>query len=193
MQKQTSIKRLLTIPALALALAGGVAAPAQAQIPALLPYIGTVEPLEPMAIDGIWRIREIDKLIVIDRGHGYAVEGWVHALIWRVMPRHIVLDDLRELGDGRIAGRDLPLMAAVTMVPIDDYTIRVTAHGLIPVTYHLELVEPGSGLQPGSSEEAFDPADSGNGDWYSSDDTPGDTGAAPNDSDESWFPAEPDS
>lgn len=178
MQRVLGLKRLLVAPALALALAGGAAAPAQAQIPGLLPSIEDVTPLDPLPIDGTWRIRENNELIVIDRGHAYAVDGWVHALIFKIMPRQVVMADLMERADGTIEGRDLPLMAPITVIPIDDYTLQVTAHGLVPITYHLELVEPGGALEL----EASDQDDS----WASSDDRQDDS------TEESWFPADDD-
>ncbi|GAA4035701.1 hypothetical protein GCM10022213_01140 [Parerythrobacter jejuensis] len=182
MQPNNRFKKLLMAPLLAVALTGGAAAPAQAQIPSALPYIGQKEPQDPLPIDGTWRIRENNELIIIDRGHAYAVDGWVHTVIFRIMPRQVVMADLRERADGTIEGRDLPLMAPITMIPIDDYTLQVTARGLIPITYHLELVEAGEVLQP----EAPDQDDS----WFSSDDSRDDRR---NESkDESWFPADED-
>lgn len=186
MTKNTRLKRFLLAPMLAVACTGGIAAPAQAQIPGLLPSIEDVTPLDPLPIDGTWRIREIDQLIVIDRGHAYAVQGWTHALIFKILPGQVVLADLRENHDGSIEGRDLPLMAPVTIIPVDDFTLRVTAQGLVPVTYHLELVDPYGAIAPGGPDD---------GDaWFREDSSDGEgRDSSGNDrGDESWFPADED-
>lgn len=137
MQKVSGVRKLFAAPMLALALAGGVAAPAQAQIPGLLPSIDDVTPLDPLPIDGTWRIREINQLIVIGDGHAYAVDGWTHALIFKIMPRQVVIRDLRETEDGTYVGDDLPLMSKVELKPMRDGTLRARTRGLIPATYTL--------------------------------------------------------
>ena len=178
MQKELGLKRFLVAPTLAFALASGAVAPAQAQIPGLLPSIEDVTPLDPLPIDGTWRIREINELIVIDSGHAYAVDGWIHALVFKIMPGHVVLSDLQERGDGTISGQDLPLMAPITLSPVDDYTVRATVHGLIPVTYHLDLVGPNGAFIPDRQSEDESP--------FPADD------ALTGDEDESWFAAKSD-
>ena len=157
-------RKLVMAPALALAASTFMVAPAQAQIPGLLPSIEDVTPLAPLAIDGMWRIREIDELIVVDSGHAYAVDGWTHALIFQIMPGQVVLTDLLEEADGTVTGRDLPLMAAVTLEPIDDMTIRATVHGLVPVVYHLDRADPDTGYEPPERDLLED-----GGSWFPAD------------------------
>ena len=142
MRISLSSSRLLPCAALAATLMGGVAAPAQAQIPGLLPSIEEVVPGAPLPIDGIWRIREIDALIQIQNGHASAVDGWTHAFAFQIMPDQVVIRNLTETGDGRFIGDDLPLMSKVTLTPADDGTLRARTKGLIPASYTLEPVSP---------------------------------------------------
>lgn len=101
----------LGFAAAALAL-GSLAAPApvEAQIHALLPTIDEMEQLEPLPIEGVWQIREIGKRIVIEGGHAYAEDSWVHMLLFRIEPDQVVITNIRELPNGDFIGRDLPLM-----------------------------------------------------------------------------------
>lgn len=137
--------RAAMAPALAIALSCSVTAPAQAQIPGLLPSIDEIAPLDPLPIDGVWEIREIRERIVIDSGHAYAVDGWTHALIFRIMPRQVVIRDLRETDDGSYVGDDLPLMSKVELTPMPDGTLRARTRGLIPATYTLVPVDGDDG------------------------------------------------
>ena len=96
-------KRLGLAAAGALALVSfGAPAPAEAQMRALLPTIDQVEPLEQLPIDGVWEIREIRKRIIIDSGHAYAVDSWVHMMLFRIEPDQVVMKNIRELADGDI-------------------------------------------------------------------------------------------
>jgi len=128
----------------------GAPAPASAQVRALLPTIDEVEPLDPLPIDGVWEIREIGKRIVIESGHGYAEDGWVHMLLFRIEPEQVVIKNIRETADGSFVAQDLPLLARVTFEWVDEDTLRGRTNGLIPVTYHLDQVgDFGSDIRPG--------------------------------------------
>lgn len=139
-------KRFTFAAAAALAL-GSAAAPASAQVRALLPTIDQVAPLDPLPIDGTWEIREIKERIVIERGHAYAEDGWVHVMLFQIEPEQVVLQNIRELADGDFIAQDLPLMSAVKLEWINEDTLRARTDAPIPVTYHLERVSrrPGSG------------------------------------------------
>ncbi|MDJ0641912.1 MAG: hypothetical protein QNJ15_03765 [Erythrobacter sp.] len=148
-------KRLSFAAATALAL-GSVSTPsvASAQMRALLPTIDEVEPLEALPIDGVWEIREIRERIVIESGHGYAEDGWVHMLLFRIEPEQVVLKNIRELADGGFVADDLPQLANVTFEWVDDDTLQGRTNGLIPVTYHLDRVaEFESDFETGPSPE----------------------------------------
>jgi len=139
-------KRLGLSAAAALALAG-LGAPASAQMRALLPTIEEVEPRGALPIDGVWEIRELGKRIVITDGHAYAEDSWVHMMLFRIEPRQVVIQNIRERGDGSYIAQDLPLMAQVRLEWLGQDTLRASTEGLIPVTYHLEMVSSGG---PGS-------------------------------------------
>ena len=118
MRISLSSSRLLLGAALAATLMGGVAAPAQAQIPGLLPSIEEVVPGAPLPI------------------------GWTHAFAFQIMPDQVVIRNLTETDDGRFIGDDLPLMSNVTLTPADDGTLRARTKGLIPASYTLEPFSP---------------------------------------------------
>lgn len=143
-------KRLGLAAAAALTLGTlGTPTVASAQVRALLPTIDQVEPLEALPIDGVWEIREIRKRIVIERGHGYAEDGWVHMFVFQIEPEQVVIKNIRELADGDFVAEDLPLMTRVTFEWIDEDTLRGRTSGLIPITYHLDRVADfGSGFEP---------------------------------------------
>lgn len=164
--------KLAIAPALAaLALAGAAApAPAQAQVPGVLPYIDNVTPRDDLPIDGVWRIRENNELIVIERGHAYALDGWIHAFVFQIMPRQVVIRNLSETPDGTFTGDDLPLMSRVELTPMDDGTLRARTSGLIPVIYNLEPADDprGDDWAPGPDPDP-DPIedDEDDDDWVS--------------------------
>ena len=135
-------KHLGLVAAAALAL-GSASAPATAQVRAILPTIDEVAPLDPLPIDGVWEIREINERIVIENGHAYAEDGWVHLMLFEIEPQQVVIKNIRELADGDFVAQDLPLMASVTMSWTGRDTLRARTDGLIPVTYHLERISGG--------------------------------------------------
>jgi hypothetical protein len=135
-------KRLSLMAAAALAL-GSVSAPATAQVRAILPTIDQVVPLDPLPIDGVWEIREINERIVIENGHAYAEDGWVHLMLFEIEPEQVVIKNIRELADGDFVAQDLPLMASIKMSWLGRDTLRARTDGLIPATYHLERVSGG--------------------------------------------------
>ncbi|MGB3472442.1 MAG: hypothetical protein WBA51_16630 [Erythrobacter sp.] len=90
-------------------------APASAQVPAFLPNKEAVAQTEPMEIDGDWRVNTINKVIRIERGRAYAVEGWTHAFILRVQPDMVTIRNIQQTGDDEYVGDDLPMMGRVTL------------------------------------------------------------------------------
>lgn len=135
-------KRLSFAAAAALAVGNlGTPSVASAQMRALLPTIDEVEPLEALSIDGVWEIREIRERVVIEDGHAYAEDGWVHMLLFQIEPEQVVLQNIRELADGDFVADDLPLMASVTFERIGEDSLRGRTNGPIPVTYHLDRVD----------------------------------------------------
>ncbi len=119
--------------------------PAHAQIPAALPNKEAVPAGEPMAIDGDWRVNTIGKVIRIDRGRAYAVEGWTHAILFKVQPDMVTIRNISQTGDNEYVGDDLPLMGRVTLKAVSDDRIEASVPGLFgPVRYTLTRVSGGN-------------------------------------------------
>ncbi|MBE5075029.1 hypothetical protein IM511_12100 [Erythrobacteraceae bacterium E2-1 Yellow Sea] len=140
-------QRLVTLAAATL-LAGTALVPAQpasAQIPALLPDKDTVEQTEAMEIDGDWRVNTINKVIRIERGRAYAVEGWTHAFLLKVQPDMVTIRNIRQVDAETYVGDDLPMMGQVTMKVVSPDRIEASVPGLFgPARYVLSRVA-GSG------------------------------------------------
>jgi hypothetical protein len=62
-----------------------------------------------MAIDGLWSVSSIDKIVRIDRGRIYAVEGWNHLFVLKIKPGMVVIHPFIETAPGMYEGDDLPL------------------------------------------------------------------------------------
>ncbi|WP_298302108.1 caspase family protein [uncultured Erythrobacter sp.] len=63
----------------------------------------------PLPIDGVWRISTNDKRLRIERGRAFAVDGWNHALLFRVEPEQVTMTDMRREAAGSYLGRDILL------------------------------------------------------------------------------------
>ena len=115
--------------------------PAHAQIPAFLPNKEAVPAGEPMEIDGDWRVNTIDKVIRIDRGRAYAVEGWTHAFVLNVQPDMVTIRNIQQTADGEYVGDDLPMMGKVTLRHVSHDRIEASVPGLFgPARYTLTRV-----------------------------------------------------
>ncbi len=132
----------IRMPALFLAAALAVAssAPADAQVPAQLPYVGAVEPSAPLQIDGMYVIREINKRVVIENGYAYAVEGWNHALLWQIMPDQIYVRDITPLPDGSYVSQNLTMNGQMTFEPKRNGTLVATMRSGWPGKWHYDPV-----------------------------------------------------
>jgi len=62
-----------------------------------------------LPIDGVWRISTNDKRLRIERGRAFAVDGWNHALLFRVEPEQVTMTDVRREAPGTYLGRDILL------------------------------------------------------------------------------------
>ncbi|MEP2990576.1 MAG: hypothetical protein ABJN65_15050 [Parasphingorhabdus sp.] len=141
-----NVRTVMSAALLALATTSAVIAPlpnqsAQAQIPGLLPRADQVAVAEPLAIDGVWQIRELGKHIVVEAGRAYALESWVHAFVFEIQPDMVVLRNFQQKAPNVYVADDLPLMGRANMVVEEDGSITATVAGLVPVTYHLDPVE----------------------------------------------------
>ena len=128
------------------------AEPASAQIPALLPDKDAVAQAEAMDIDGDWRVNTINKVIRIERGRAYAVEGWTHAFVLRVRPDMVTIRNIRQIDAETYVGDDLPMMGQVTMQVVSPDRIEASVPGLFgPARYVLTRV---AGSSSGAADEA---------------------------------------
>ena len=122
----------------------GASEPVNAQIPAFLPNKDAVPATDPMAIDGDWRVNTIGKVIRIDSGRAYAVDGWTHALVLQVQPDMVTIQNIQQTGDTEYVGDDLPLMGKVTLRHVAPDRIEASVPGLFgPIRYTLTRVAGG--------------------------------------------------
>ena len=94
-----------------------------------------------MEIDGDWRVDTIDKVIRIDRGRAYAVEGWTHAFVLQVQPDMVTIRNIQQTNDDEYVGDDLPMMGRVTLRHVSHDRIEASVPGLLgPARYTLSRV-----------------------------------------------------
>ena len=124
--------------------------PVSAQIPAFLPNKTSVPAGEAMEIDGDWRVNTINKVIRIEGGRAYAVEGWTHAFVLRVQPDMVTIRNIRRVDDTTIVGDALPMMGQVTMNLGPPDRIEASVPGLFgPARYTLTRVAPAATFAAG--------------------------------------------
>jgi len=99
------------------------------QIGAFLPSVVDVPPGDPLVIDGLWKISANDKLIRIDRGRAYAIDGWVHLFVLKIQPGMVVLRHLKEAKEGTYTGEDLPLAGPLQATLTGDRILDVKVAG----------------------------------------------------------------
>ncbi len=90
-----------------------IGTPAQAQMRALLPMVEEVEQGAATDADGTYVVSTIDKRITIENGRAYVVDPWTHALILKVEPGMVTLQNFRQTGPDRFEADDLPMMGKV--------------------------------------------------------------------------------
>lgn len=107
-------------------------------INAFLPSRYDVDMADPLPIDGIWTVSTLKKRIRIEKGRAYALDGWTHALVLKVLPDMVVMRDIERTGPGKYAAQDLPLTARAKMTLRSDGNIDVHAETFpFPVKYVL--------------------------------------------------------
>ena len=95
---------------------------------AALPNRYAVDLADKLPIDGIWRISTNDKRLRIERGRAFAVDGWNHALLFKVKPDQVTMTNMREVQPGRYQGRDILLNgdARLTLREDGDLDVKVS-------------------------------------------------------------------
>lgn len=115
-----------------------MAAAGMPQMQAFLPNKAAVPATTEMPIDGVWTVSSIGKKIEIDRGRAYAVDPWLHMFSLKVQPGMVVMQNIRQTGDGAYVADDLPLMGKATLVDNGSGGISVTVQGALgPASYQL--------------------------------------------------------
>lgn len=109
---------------------------------AALPDRYAVDLAEPLAIDGIWRISTNNKRLRIERGRAFAVDGWNHALLFKVKPDQVTTINLREAEPGRWLGRDILLNGDTELALREDGDLDVTV-ALFPFPARFKLLREG--------------------------------------------------
>lgn len=109
---------------------------------AALPNRYAVDLGEPLPIDGIWRISTNDKRLRIERGRAFAVDGWNHAVVFKVKPEQVTMVNVREAEPGRWLGRDILLNGDAEMTLRKDGNLDVTVK-LFPFPAKFQLIRQG--------------------------------------------------
>lgn len=107
------------------------------QTGAFLPNKSAVAPGPRMDIDGTYTISTLGKRITIDRGRGYAVDGWTHALTLKIRPDMVTMRNIVQIDNTTYAGDDLPLLGKATLKVQPDGSIATVVAGMIPYRYTL--------------------------------------------------------
>ena len=108
------------------------------EVGAFLPSVVEVRPSEPMIIDGLWKISSINKMIRIDRGRAYAIDGWTHLFILKIKPGMVVIQNISKTDEGFYSGDDLPLSGPFKARLTGDRLLDVTVAGALgEVRYQL--------------------------------------------------------
>ncbi|MBA53813.1 MAG: hypothetical protein CMK89_05100 [Pseudomonadales bacterium] len=101
------------------------------EVGAMLPSIVDVKPGKVTPVDGLWSISALDKVVRIDRGRIYAIEGWNHLLIFKIKPGMVVITPFQEEAPGVYAGQDLPLQGPLKAVLTGDRILDFTVAGAL--------------------------------------------------------------
>jgi hypothetical protein len=131
---------------------------AQAQ----LPDVASVAPSEATDADGTYVVSTINKRITIENGRAYVIDPWTQALIFRIQPGMVTLQNFRQTGPDTFEADDLPMMGKVVFNRQPNGTLQGVVQGafgeakyaLVPTEY----ATIGNGAGGGSGGEATAPA-----------------------------------
>lgn len=140
---------LLLLPAV---LGLSIAYPASAQVPADLRTYEQVQPSEPLPIDGVWRLQELNRQVLIENGHVIALEEWVHMFFWNVERGMVTSTDLRQTGPSSFTAYDALLKRSMEWTLREDGSILASGGpGLFDPKFSLSPIEL---AYPAAFEEA---------------------------------------
>jgi len=129
------------------------------QMDAFLEYETQVPPTEALPIDGDYTISTLGKRIRIDRGRGYALDPWTHAMTLKIRPNMVVSKDFRKISATEYTSQDLPLLGTATMTVQPDGRIAVNVASIPPYSYVLIPVEGSTAPAAGRDEPTVVDAD----------------------------------
>ncbi len=107
-----------------------------------LVQIEETKPGQPLPIDGIWRLRELNKQVAIEGGHVFALEGWTHLFVWIVEPGMVTSTQLRQTDRQKLVAYDALLKRDMEWTVREDGTIFASGgEGLLAPKFSLEPIE----------------------------------------------------
>lgn len=132
------------------AMFGATAAQAQ------LPDVSSVAPAEATDADGTYVVSTINKRITIENGRAYVIDPWTQALIFRIRPGMVTLQNFRQTGPDTFEADDLPMMGKVVFNRQPNGTLQGVVQGafgeakyaLIPTEYATIGDAPSGGGTP---------------------------------------------
>lgn len=113
------------------------------QAQAQLPDVASVEPGEATDADGTYVVSTINKRITIENGRAYVIDPWTQALIFRIKPGMVTLQNFRQTGPDTFEADDLPMMGKVVFNRQPNGTLQGVVQGafgeakyaLVPTEY----------------------------------------------------------
>ncbi|MEO9462348.1 MAG: RICIN domain-containing protein [Marinomonas sp.] len=96
----------------------------------------------PLPIDGIWRLRELNKQVIVENGIVIAMEEWTHLFVWVVDPGMVTSSKLRQTGRQKFNAYDELLKREMEWTIRPDRTIFASGGaGLLAPKFSLEPIE----------------------------------------------------
>ncbi|WP_159646913.1 RICIN domain-containing protein [Sphingorhabdus sp. 109] len=96
----------------------------------------------PLPIDGIWRLRELGKQVIIENGIVIAMEEWTHFFAWVVDPGMVTSSKLHQTGRQKFVAYDELLKRDMEWTVRADGTIFASGGtGLLAPKFSLEPIE----------------------------------------------------
>lgn len=123
--------------------------PLSAQNVADLPYYDDVEPGEPLEIDGVWNVVGLGKKVLIENGHSFVLDPWVHLFVIQVERGQVVSTSIRRSDETSFIAFDNLLQRQMNWKLNSDGSISASGTGFLAPSFRMEPVEL-------SYPEAFD-------------------------------------
>ncbi|WP_379552456.1 RICIN domain-containing protein [Qipengyuania sp. DGS5-3] len=96
----------------------------------------------PLPIDGIWRLRELGKQVIVENGIVIAMEEWTHLFVWVVDPGMVTSSKLRQTDRQKFTAYDELLKREMEWTVRADGTIFASGGtGMLAPKFSLEPVE----------------------------------------------------